>query len=129
MRAQSPDSPYRDWYVWSDDEPADRRQGIVFPGEQTETWTFDDQAQEWYFHRFYDFQPDLNWANPDVRREVAKIMRFWLQLGASGFRVDAAPFVLEQVTPDVDPGPTRLLDPGQLAPGAAVADRRRRAAV
>ena len=45
-----PDSPYRDWYVWSDSEPADRRQGIVFPGEQTETWTFDQQAQRWYFH-------------------------------------------------------------------------------
>jgi maltose alpha-D-glucosyltransferase/alpha-amylase len=102
---QSPDSRYRDWYVWSATEPADRRQGIVFPGEQTETWTFDDQAQAWYFHRFYDFQPDLNWSNPEVRGEVAKIMSFWLQLGASGFRVDAAPFVLEQVTPDVDPGP------------------------
>lgn len=102
---QAPDSRYRDWYVWSATEPADRRQGIVFPGEQTETWTFDDQAEAWYFHRFYDFQPDLNWANPQVRREVAKIMSFWLQLGASGFRVDAAPFILEQVTPDVDPGP------------------------
>ena len=98
-------SPYRDWYVWSEEEPADRRQGIVFPGEQTETWSFDTTAQQWYFHRFYDFQPDLNWANPAVRTEVKKIMGFWLQLGASGFRIDAAPFVLEQVTPDVDPGP------------------------
>lgn len=103
---QSPDSQYRNWYVWSETEPADRRQGIVFPGEQTETWTFDDKAQAWYFHRFYDFQPDLNWAEPRVRAEVAKIMSFWLQLGASGFRVDAAPFVLEQVSADVDPGPT-----------------------
>jgi maltose alpha-D-glucosyltransferase/alpha-amylase len=102
---RSPESRYRDWYVWSATEPADRRQGIVFPGEQTETWTYDEQAGAWYFHRFYDFQPDLNWANPEVRREVAKIMSFWLQLGASGFRVDAAPFVLELVTPDVDPGP------------------------
>ena len=98
-------SPYRDWYVWSGEEPADRRQGIVFPGEQTETWSFDTTAQQWYFHRFYDFQPDLNWANPAVRTEVKKIMGFWLQLGASGFRIDAAPFVLEQVTPGVDPGP------------------------
>jgi maltose alpha-D-glucosyltransferase/alpha-amylase len=100
-----PASPYRDWYVWSADEPADRRQGIVFPGEQTETWTFDRRAGEWYFHRFYDFQPDLNWSNPEVRAEVRKIMAFWLQLGASGFRIDAAPFVLEQVSADVDPGP------------------------
>jgi maltose alpha-D-glucosyltransferase/alpha-amylase len=101
----SPDSPYRDWYVWSESEPADRRQGIVFPGEQTETWTWDDDAQAWYFHRFFDFQPDLNWRNHAVREEIKKIMGFWLQLGASGFRIDAAPFVLEQVEADRDPGP------------------------
>jgi maltose alpha-D-glucosyltransferase/alpha-amylase len=100
-----PDSPYRDWYVWAETEPADRRQGIVFPGEQTETWTYDETAGAWYFHRFYNFQPDLNWANPAVRDEISKVMGFWLQLGASGFRVDAAPFVLEQVAPDVDPAP------------------------
>jgi maltose alpha-D-glucosyltransferase / alpha-amylase len=100
-----PDSPYRDWYVWCEDEPLDRRQGIVFPGEQTETWTYDDAAQLWYFHRFYDFQPDLNWSNPEVRAEIRKVMAFWLQLGASGFRIDAAPFVLEQVAPNVDPAP------------------------
>jgi maltose alpha-D-glucosyltransferase/alpha-amylase len=100
-----PQSPYRDWYVWSSIEPADRRQGIVFPGEQTETWTCDVVAKQWYFHRFYDFQPDLNWSNPAVRTEIKKVMGFWLQLGASGFRVDAAPFVLEQVSPDIDPGP------------------------
>jgi maltose alpha-D-glucosyltransferase/alpha-amylase len=99
------DSPYRDWYVWSDEEPPDRRQGIVFPGEQTETWTYDDVAGAWYFHRFYDFQPDLDWSNPDVRAEIKKVMAFWLQLGADGFRIDAAPFVLEQVRPGVDPGP------------------------
>ena len=79
--------------------------GTVFPGEQSETWTFDERAQAWYFHRFYDFQPDLNWSNPDVRAEIAKVMAFWLQLGASGFRIDAAPFVLEQVSPGVDAGP------------------------
>ncbi len=99
------DSPYRGWYVWSDTEPADRRQGIVFPGEQTETWTYDRAARRWYFHRFYDFQPDLDWSNPAVRAEIRKVMTFWLQLGASGFRIDAAPFVLEQVEADVDPGP------------------------
>jgi maltose alpha-D-glucosyltransferase / alpha-amylase len=100
-----PDSPYRDWYVWSSEEPADRRQGMVFPGEQTETWTFDDIATQWYYHRFYDFQPDLNWSNPGVRAEIKKIMGFWLQLGASGFRIDAAPFVLEQISPGVPQGP------------------------
>src|ERR1700712_4045014 len=90
----SADSPYRDWYVWSNDEPPNRRQGMVFPGEQDETWTYDKVARAWYFHRFYGFQPDLNWSNPAVRAEVAKVMAFWLQLGVSGFRIDAAPFVL-----------------------------------
>ena len=93
----SPDSPHRDWYVWSETEPPDRRAGIVFPGEQSETWTYDDEAEAWYYHRFYDFQPDLNWKNPEVRDEIKKVMGFWLQLGASGFRIDGAPFVLELV--------------------------------
>ncbi|MGI8415206.1 MAG: alpha-amylase family protein [Nakamurella sp.] len=100
-----PDSRYRDWYVWSDDEPADRFQGTVFPGAQTETWTYDKTAKSWYFHRFYDFQPDLNWQNPAVRAEIKKVMGFWLRLGVAGFRLDAAPFVLEVVTPGVDHGP------------------------
>jgi maltose alpha-D-glucosyltransferase/alpha-amylase len=78
---------------------------MVFPGEQTETWTFDDTAKQWYYHRFYDFQPDLNWSNPDVQAEIKKVMGFWLQSGASGFRIDAAPFVLEQITPGVPQGP------------------------
>ena len=91
-----PDSPYRDWYVWSNDEPSDRYQGMVFPGEQHETWTWDEEAGAWYYHRFYDHQPDLNTANPDVRDEIRKIMAFWLQLGVSGFRMDAAPFIIER---------------------------------
>lgn len=103
----SPDSPYRDWYVWSKEEPPDRRQGVVFPGEQDATWSWDDAAKEWYFHRFYDFQPDLNWSNRAVREEIKKVMSFWLRLGASGFRVDAAPFVLEQVDP-AHPGQTTM---------------------
>lgn len=100
-----PNSEYRDFYVWSKDEPPDRRQGMVFPGEQTETWTMDEAAKLWYYHRFYEFQPDLNWSNPAVRAEIKKVMGFWLQLGASGFRIDAAPFVIEQTTPGVNPGP------------------------
>jgi maltose alpha-D-glucosyltransferase/alpha-amylase len=68
---------------------------MVFPGEQRETWTWDEDAGAWYYHRFYDFQPDLNMANPEVRAEVRKIMAFWLQLGVSGFRMDAAPFIIE----------------------------------
>lgn len=95
-----PDSPFRDWYVWSEHEPADRREGIVFPGEQDETWTWDEQAGAWYFHRFYAFQPDLNWANPEVREEIKKVMGFWLKFGVSGFRMDAAPFVIDLHRPN-----------------------------
>ncbi len=95
----SPDSPYRDWFVWSEKEPSDRFQGMVFPGEQRETWTYDRKAKAWYYHRFYDFQPDLNFANPAVREEVKKIMAFWLQLGVSGFRMDAVPFIIELTEP------------------------------
>jgi maltose alpha-D-glucosyltransferase/alpha-amylase len=99
-----PASPYRDWYVWSATEPSDRRQGMVFPGYQDTTWTFDEEAGAWYYHRFYDFQPDLNMANQRVRQEIEKIIGFWLQLGVSGFRLDAAPFIIELTTPgDANP--------------------------
>jgi maltose alpha-D-glucosyltransferase/alpha-amylase len=101
----SPDSPYRDWYVWSDSEPPDRYQGMVFPGEQKETWTYSRKAKAWYYHRFYDFQPDLNIANPDVRTELKRIMGFWLQLGVAGFRMDAVPFIIEQVQAGTDDRP------------------------
>ncbi|MDQ6727859.1 MAG: alpha-amylase family protein [Actinomycetota bacterium] len=101
-----PKSPYRDFYLWSKEEPSDRRQGMVFPGEQTETWTWDKGAEAWYYHRFYDFQPDLNMENPAVRAEVRKIMAFWLQLGVSGFRMDAAPFVIELTRPN-EPQPRK----------------------
>ena len=99
-----PASPYRDWYVWSTDEPSDVRQGMVFPGYQDTTWTYDKEAGAWYYHRFYDFQPDLNMANPRVRQEIEKIIGFWLQLGVAGFRLDAAPFVIELTAPN-DPSP------------------------
>jgi maltose alpha-D-glucosyltransferase/alpha-amylase len=95
----SPDSPYRDWYVWSAEQPPDRRQGMVFPGEQAETWTYDRTAKAWYFHRFYKFQPDLNFANPAVREEIKKVLSFWLQLGVAGFRIDAVPFIIELTEP------------------------------
>ena len=67
---------------------------MVFPGVQKSTWTRDKEAGAWYFHRFYDFQPDLNTSNPHVQAEILKIMGFWIQLGVSGFRMDAVPFVI-----------------------------------
>ncbi|MFL9500022.1 alpha-amylase family protein [Rhodopseudomonas palustris] len=96
-----PNSPYRDWYVWSDKKPAHADQGMVFPGVQKSTWTHDKQAKAWYFHRFYEFQPDLNTANPYVQEEILKIMGFWIQLGVSGFRMDAVPFVIATKGPKV----------------------------
>jgi maltose alpha-D-glucosyltransferase / alpha-amylase len=96
----SKDSPFRDWYVWSETEPSDRHQGMVFPGEQTETWTYDRTAKEWFYHRFYDFQPDLNFANQAVRQEILNILTFWTKLGVAGFRIDAAPFIIELTEPD-----------------------------
>ncbi|CAH2896886.1 MAG: Trehalose synthase (EC [uncultured Paraburkholderia sp.] len=96
-----PDSQYRDWYVWSDKQPPNAKDGVVFPGVQKSTWTFDKQAKRWYFHRFYEFQPDLNTANPYVRAELLKIMGFWIQLGVSGFRMDAVPFVIATKGPKV----------------------------
>ena len=98
---KDPASPYRDWYVWSKKKPANAADGIVFPGVQKSTWSRDSGAGEYYFHRFYDFQPDLNTANPLVQAEILKIMGFWLQLGVSGFRMDAVPFVIARKGADV----------------------------
>jgi maltose alpha-D-glucosyltransferase / alpha-amylase len=89
-------SPFRDWYVWSDERPRNHAEGIVFPGVQKTTWTKDREAGQYYFHRFYDFQPDLNTRNPAVRDEITKIMGYWLQLGVAGFRMDAVPFLIER---------------------------------
>jgi len=91
---RDPKSKYRDWYVWSKKRPRGADKGIVFPGVQKSTWSYDKQAKEWYFHRFYDFQPDLNTTNPEVQAEILKIMGFWIQLGVAGFRMDAVPFVI-----------------------------------
>jgi maltose alpha-D-glucosyltransferase/alpha-amylase len=91
-----PKSPYRDWYVWSKERPSNHDSGMVFPGVQKTTWTLDRKAKQYYFHRFYNHQPDLNTHHPAVRTEIYKIMGFWLELGVSGFRMDAVPFLVEK---------------------------------
>jgi maltose alpha-D-glucosyltransferase / alpha-amylase len=98
---RDPKSKYRNWYIWSKKRPPHADQGMVFPGVQKTTWSYDEAAKEWYFHRFYEFQPDLNTANPEVQAEILKIMGFWIQLGVSGFRMDAVPFVIGTKGPDV----------------------------
>ena len=91
---RDPQSKYRDWYVWSKKKPKNAASGVVFPGVQKSTWNYEKTAKAYYFHRFYDFQPDLNTSHPEVQAEILKIMGFWLQLGVDGFRMDAVPFVI-----------------------------------
>jgi trehalose synthase len=91
---KSVDNPYRDFYVWRKDVPKGTT-NTVFPGEEASIWELDEKTGEYFLHSFYRHQPDLNIANPRVRDEIAKIVGFWLQLGVSGFRVDAVPFLIE----------------------------------
>lgn len=94
---RDPESKFRDYYIWVDQVPdPERRGGLVFPGEQASNWTYDEEAGAYYWHWFYEHQPDLNTGNPEVRDEIKKIMGFWLELGVSGFRMDAAPFLFKR---------------------------------
>src|SRR3954447_15455506 len=98
---RSTDSKYRDWYVWSKKKPKNAAEGVVFPGVQKSTWNYNAEAKAYYFHRFYEFQPDLNTSNPEVQAEILKIMGFWIQLGVSGFRMDAVPFIISEKGPTI----------------------------
>jgi maltose alpha-D-glucosyltransferase / alpha-amylase len=92
-------SPHHDWYVWSKKRPKDYKKGMIFPGVQERTWTYDKLARAYYKHRFFEFQPDLDMDNPCVRIEARRIMGYWLALGVAGFRLDAVPFMLESEKP------------------------------
>ncbi|WP_424535649.1 alpha-amylase family protein [Sphaerisporangium viridialbum] len=98
----SRDSRYRDWYIWSDTPEPDDPKGVVFPDKEDSLWEYDKGSEQYYYHRFYRFQPDLNVANPEVRDEIARILGFWMELGLSGFRVDAVPFLVEDVSKKED---------------------------
>jgi trehalose synthase len=89
------DAPYHDFYVWADAKPPEKPGDVVFPDQERSNWAYDPKARQWYLHRFYSHQPDLNVANPEVRDEIAQVTGFWLEQGLSGFRVDAVPFLLE----------------------------------
>ncbi|HET6939802.1 MAG TPA: alpha-amylase family protein [Nocardioides sp.] len=95
-------SPYRDFYIWRDTEPPDTSKDVVFPDKEDSLWEYDEKTGSWYFHRFYRSQPDLNITNPQVRDEILKAMGYWLELGISGFRVDAVPFVIETTGVDAE---------------------------
>ncbi len=89
-------SAYFNWYVWKKKQPKDYNKGMAFPGIQSETWTYDEVSKHYYFHRFYDFQPDLNYENLAVQKESLNIVSYWLKAGMDGFRLDAVPFILDQ---------------------------------
>ncbi|MGH2761876.1 MAG: maltose alpha-D-glucosyltransferase [Thermoleophilaceae bacterium] len=92
----SPDSPKRNWYVWSDTHERYRDARIIFVDSETSNWTWDDQAGAYYWHRFFGHQPDLNYDEPAVQEAMLDVLRFWLDLGLDGFRLDAVPYLFER---------------------------------
>ncbi len=89
-------SPERDWYVWSDDPNKYAETRIIFTDTEKSNWTWDPEAQQFYWHRFFAHQPDLNFDNPEVLEAITNIMRFWLRLGVDGLRLDAIPYLIER---------------------------------
>nr|WP_218620895.1 alpha-amylase family protein [Mycolicibacterium hippocampi] len=107
---RSKDDPYRDHYVWSATEPKSSPKDVVFPDQEDSNWELDRKTGEWYLHHFYKHQPDLNIENPKVQEEISRTLGFWLELGVSGFRVDAVPFLFAK---DAVPGQIDVFDPFQ----------------
>ncbi|OYV41373.1 MAG: maltose alpha-D-glucosyltransferase [Rhodospirillales bacterium 20-64-7] len=95
-RAAKPGSAHRDFYVWSDNEQKYSGTRIIFVDTEKSNWTWDETAGAYYWHRFFSHQPDLNFDNPRVLKEVLNIMRFWLDLGVDGLRLDAVPYLIER---------------------------------
>ena len=93
---RSPDGPKRDWYVWSDTDDKYRGVRIIFLDTELSNWAWDPVSKSYYWHRFFSHQPDLNFDNPEVREEIWNVMKFWLDLGVDGFRVDAVPYLIER---------------------------------
>jgi maltose alpha-D-glucosyltransferase/alpha-amylase len=91
-----PDGPYGNYYVWSDDDSRYADARIIFVDTETSNWTYDPVRAQFYWHRFFSHQPDLNYENPDVQEAMLDVLRFWLNLGIDGFRLDAVPYLFEQ---------------------------------
>jgi maltose alpha-D-glucosyltransferase/alpha-amylase len=89
-------SPERDWYVWSDDPNKYAGTRIIFTDTEKSNWSWDPEAQQFYWHRFFSHQPDLNFDNPVVLEAVLNVMRFWLRMGVDGLRLDAIPYLVER---------------------------------
>jgi maltose alpha-D-glucosyltransferase / alpha-amylase len=92
----SQDNPKRDWYVWSETDSKYRGTRIIFLDTEMSNWAWDPISKSHYWHRFFSHQPDLNYDNPAVREEMWKVMKFWLELGIDGFRLDAVPYLIER---------------------------------
>ncbi|HZS47948.1 MAG TPA: maltose alpha-D-glucosyltransferase [Blastocatellia bacterium] len=92
----SPNSPKRDWYVWSDTDQKYTGARIIFVDTERSNWTWDDQAGAYYWHRFFSHQPDLNYDNPEVQQAMLDVVAFWMDLGIDGFRLDAVPYLFER---------------------------------
>lgn len=95
-RKAPPGSPERDFYVWSDSDTKYRGTRIIFTDTETSNWTWDPVAKAYFWHRFFGHQPDLNFDNPQVLEAIFKVMRFWLDMGVDGFRLDAIPYLVER---------------------------------
>jgi maltose alpha-D-glucosyltransferase/alpha-amylase len=93
---RSPDSPYRDYYVWSDTDDKYPDARIIFTDTERSNWTWDPVAKQYYWHRFFSHQPDLNFDNPKVRQEILDVLKFWMDMGIDGFRADAVPYLFER---------------------------------
>ena len=91
-----PEGPYGDFYVWTDDEEKYADARIIFVDTETSNWTFDPVRRQYYWHRFFSHQPDLNFENPEVTEAMFDVVRFWLDLGIDGFRLDAVPYLFEE---------------------------------
>ena len=93
---RSTDSPYRDYYVWSDDPTLYKDARIIFTDTEISNWTFDPVAGQYYWHRFFSNQPDLNYENPAVQQAMLDVISYWLDFGLDGFRCDAVPYLYER---------------------------------
>ena len=91
-----PQGPYGDFYVWADDDAGMAEARIIFSDTETSNWSFDPERRQYYFHRFFSHQPDLNYHNPKVRKKIMAALRFWLDLGIDGFRLDAVPYLFHR---------------------------------
>ncbi|QDC26725.1 maltose alpha-D-glucosyltransferase [Georgenia yuyongxinii] len=92
----NPDGPYGDFYVWSDDNTRYPDARVIFVDTETSNWTFDPVRRQYFWHRFFSHQPDLNFENPAVREAMFDVVRFWCRIGVDGFRLDAVPYLFEE---------------------------------